>query len=126
MGDLAARRPAAERAGIRGTSLSSFSLFIFVKEHVPSKVFAGGPLAKKTGDALVAAGVKLSSVYGTTEFGVITYSFRSPFEQVLWEWVRFGPNQRMRWVAQEDGTYECQVLVRVFWRYAGRVLSIGG
>ncbi|KAH0833866.1 putative nonribosomal peptide synthetase [Lanmaoa asiatica] len=73
-------------------------------------MFAGGPLARKTGDALVAAGVKLSSVYGATEFCAITYSFRSPTDQALWEWVRFGPNQRIRWAAQEDGTYECHVL----------------
>ncbi|KAG9308660.1 putative aminoadipate reductase [Chiua virens] len=73
--------------------------------------FAGGPLAKKTGDALVAAGVKLASVYGTTEFSAITYTFRSCRRSwTLWEWVRFGPNQRIRWVAQGDGTYECQVL----------------
>lgn len=78
-----------------------------------SEAFAGGPLATKTGDALVAAGVKLSSVYGTTETSAITHLFRSPTEQALWEWVRFGPNQRIRWVAQADGTYECQVLVRV-------------
>ena len=74
----------------------------------------------------MAAGVKLSAVYGTTEFSMVTYSFRSPTEQALWEWVRFGPNQRIRWVPQEDGTYECQVLVRVFWRPRGTVLSADG
>jgi acyl-CoA synthetase (AMP-forming)/AMP-acid ligase II len=88
--------------------------FSCLKRTRSLEVFAGGPLATKTGDALVAAGVKLSSVYGTTEFSPITYTFRSPTEQVLWEWVRFGPNQRIRWVAQGDGTYECQVLVRMF------------
>ncbi|KAH7882112.1 putative aminoadipate reductase [Phlebopus sp. FC_14] len=50
--------------------------------------FGGGPLAKMTGEALVAAGVKLSSVYGATEFCAITHM----------------------WVPQGDGTYECQVL----------------
>ncbi|KIJ61725.1 hypothetical protein HYDPIDRAFT_158984 [Hydnomerulius pinastri MD-312] len=73
-------------------------------------VFAGGPLAKRTGDAMVAAGVKLSCVYGATEFGAITYSFRNPTEQKFWEYVRFGPNSKIRWVPQGDGTYECQVL----------------
>ncbi|KAF9228211.1 acetyl-CoA synthetase-like protein [Gyrodon lividus] len=73
-------------------------------------VFAGGPLGKKTGDALVAAGVKLSCVYGATEFCAITYTFRNPIEQKLWEWTRFGPNSRIRWAPQSDGTYECQVL----------------
>jgi thioester reductase-like protein len=72
--------------------------------------FAGGPLSKKTGDALVAAGVKLSSVYGGTEFSTLSYTFRNPSEQALWEWVRFGPNSRIRWAPQGDDTYECQVL----------------
>ena len=93
------------------------------------KVFAGGPLAKKTGDALVAAGVKLSSVYGATEVCAITCSLKCPAEQALWDWVRFGPNQRIRWVAQGDGTYECQVLVRVLcyecWT-GGLMQAVGG
>ncbi|KIJ18039.1 hypothetical protein PAXINDRAFT_97557 [Paxillus involutus ATCC 200175] len=47
-------------------------------------MFAGGPLAKKTGDALVAAGVKLSNLYGTTETAIIALS--NPTEPKLWEW----------------------------------------
>ena len=62
---------------------------------------------------MVNAGVKLSSMYGTTECGDITYFFRNEVEQKLWEWVRFGPNSKIRWVPQDDGTYECQVLVRL-------------
>jgi hypothetical protein len=64
------------------------------------------------GNALVNAGVKLSSVYGTTEFGAITYLFRNDVERKLWDWVRFSSNSKIRWVPQDDGTYECQVLVR--------------
>jgi len=62
---------------------------------------------------MVNAGVKLSSVYGATECGDITYFFRNEVEQKLWEWVQFGPNSKIRWVPQDDGTYECQVLVRL-------------
>ncbi|KAG1835273.1 putative aminoadipate reductase [Suillus variegatus] len=72
--------------------------------------YAGGPLAPKMGNALVNAGVKLSCVYGATEFGINTYFFRNSVEQKLWEWVRFGPNSKIRWAPQDDGTYECQVL----------------
>ncbi|KAG6375242.1 hypothetical protein JVT61DRAFT_3458 [Boletus reticuloceps] len=75
--------------------------------------FSGGPLAKNTGDTLVAAGVKPSSLYGATEVSVITCAFKSLAELALWDWVRFGPNQRVRWVAQGDGTYECQAPVRL-------------
>ncbi|KAG1905243.1 putative aminoadipate reductase [Suillus fuscotomentosus] len=72
--------------------------------------YAGGPLAPKMGNALVHAGVKLSCVYGATEFGINTYFFRNSVEQKLWEWVRFGPNSKIRWALQDDDTYECQVL----------------
>ncbi|KAG1870690.1 putative aminoadipate reductase [Suillus subalutaceus] len=70
----------------------------------------GGPLAPKMGTALVNAGVKLSSGYGATECGIITCVFRNSVEQKLWDWVRFGPNSKIKWDPQDDGTYECQVL----------------
>lgn len=63
----------------------------------------------------MAAGVKLTSVYGGTEFGPLTHILRNSIEQHLWEWLRFGPNQSLRWVLQGDGTYECQLLVRHCW-----------
>lgn len=63
------------------------------------------------GNALVDAGVKLFSVYGATEFGPITCFFRNEGEEKLWDWVRFGP--KIRWVPQDNDTYECQVLVRL-------------
>jgi hypothetical protein len=75
-------------------------------------MFGGGPLATKVGNALVDAGVKLSSVYGTTEIEPITHILRNEVEQKLWDWVRFGQGYNIRWVPQDDGTYECQVLVR--------------
>ncbi|KAH7928011.1 putative aminoadipate reductase [Leucogyrophana mollusca] len=73
-------------------------------------VFSGGPLAVKIGDALAAAGVKLSSVYGGTEFGAITHAIRQPDEWKEWQWSRFSDKSNLRWVPQGDGTYELQVL----------------
>ncbi|KAF8422145.1 hypothetical protein L210DRAFT_2201980 [Boletus edulis BED1] len=52
------------------------------------------------GDTLVAAGVKPSSIYGATKVSPITCTFKSLAELALWDWVRFGPNQWVRWVAQ--------------------------
>ncbi|KAG1853286.1 acetyl-CoA synthetase-like protein [Suillus tomentosus] len=72
--------------------------------------YGGGPLAPKTGNTLVHAGVKLSCCYGATEFGCSTYFIRNSVDQKLWDWVRFGPNSKIRWAPQDDGTYECQVL----------------
>ncbi|KAG1799974.1 putative aminoadipate reductase, partial [Suillus variegatus] len=71
-------------------------------------IYAGGPLAPKTGNTLVNAGVKLSCRYGATEFGINTH--RNSVDQKFWDWVRFGPNSKIRWAPQDDGTYECQVL----------------
>jgi len=65
------------------------------------------------GDALVNAGVKLCSVYGATEFGPTTHLFRSEEEKKFWDWMRFGANFKIRWVPQDNDTYECQYLVRL-------------
>jgi hypothetical protein len=73
--------------------------------------FAGGPLAPSVGNALVDAGVKLSCVYGATEAGVVTYIFRNEVDQKLWDWVRFSQYSKIRWVPQDDSTYECQIIV---------------
>ncbi|KAG1835183.1 putative aminoadipate reductase [Suillus variegatus] len=81
-----------------------------VLKNLEYVAYGGGPLAPKTGNALADAGVKLSSGYGATEFGVITYSIRRSVDQKLWDWLRFGPNSKIRWAPQDDGTYECQVL----------------
>ncbi|KAF8128211.1 hypothetical protein EV363DRAFT_436953 [Boletus edulis] len=62
--------------------------------------FSGGPLAKNMGDTLVAAGVKPSSIYGATKVSPITCTFKSLAELALWDLVRFGPNQWVRWLAQ--------------------------
>jgi hypothetical protein len=61
----------------------------------------------------VDAGVKLTSVYGATEFGILTCVLRNEAEQKLWDWVRFGQYSKVRWASQENGTYECQILVRL-------------
>jgi len=75
------------------------------------QAFGGGPLAKKTGDSLVAAGVKLSSVYGSTECGPFTSIIGTPEDVKHWEWIRLHPNSKIRLVSLGDGTCEMQVLV---------------
>jgi hypothetical protein len=81
-------------------------------------MFAGGPLAQKCGDKLVKAGVKLVSMYAGTEFGCATFPFypdkpneeddRTPLD---WQWLKFSPRYKVRWVPQGDGSYECQIMV---------------
>ncbi|KAI6017887.1 putative aminoadipate reductase [Pisolithus marmoratus] len=84
-------------------SVQQLTKFLYVSS-------GGGPLAKKAGDALVNAGVKLGAVYGATEIAAFTTCIRIPSDQKEWEWVRMGPNTRIRWAPLGDGTYECQVL----------------
>ncbi|KZP33662.1 acetyl-CoA synthetase-like protein [Athelia psychrophila] len=75
-------------------------------------VTTGGPLAPKIGDALVHEGVMLISVYGGTEIGTTTTIFdgledRSPED---WIYMRFSHKLNIRWVPQDDGTFESQFL----------------
>ncbi|KAL4077419.1 putative nonribosomal peptide synthetase, partial [Scleroderma citrinum] len=72
--------------------------------------YAGGPLAKKTGDSLVEAGVNVASLYGSTECGPFLSGIRGPEDAEYWEWMRPSPNSKIRWVPLGDGTYEMQVL----------------
>ncbi|KAG6330526.1 hypothetical protein ID866_8564 [Astraeus odoratus] len=72
--------------------------------------YGGGPIAKKTGDTLISAGVKLCCLYGSTECGPFTSPIRSQVDQENWEWIRTGPNTKIRWAPLGDGSFECQVL----------------
>lgn len=84
------------------------------------QTFAGGPLARKSGDALVAAGVKLCSVYGATELGSVSKAFdweakdsNPPVKSLKdWEWMQISDLTTPRWDAQGDGTFELNFLVR--------------
>lgn len=77
---------------------------------------SGGPLSKKTGDELVAAGVKLITFYAGTEFGAPVYTFYGQEGDIRtaedWEWIQFVTDEaRPRLIPQGDGTYELQFLV---------------
>ncbi|CAA7263093.1 unnamed protein product [Cyclocybe aegerita] len=72
--------------------------------------YGGGPISAKVGDALLAAGINLSSLYGGTEFGITTVPALGRGSESNWEWVRFSEKITVNWAPQSDGTYECQVL----------------
>ncbi|CAL1703601.1 unnamed protein product [Somion occarium] len=81
--------------------------------------FAGGPLSDAGGAKLQAAGCKLFSVYGATEFGAPTGIFDTDDSQGLdapvktsadYAWFQFPDYVNMRWIDQGDGTYELQFL----------------
>lgn len=69
-----------------------------------------------TGEKLCRSGVKLSCIYGSTEFGGPTnfitlegVDFDADYPQ--WSWMQMNPLWTHRWVPQGDGTYELQFLV---------------
>lgn len=58
-------------------------------------------------------GLNLIVLYGATEFGAISCYIREEGDQHLWDYTRFSDRVRVRWDPQGDGTYECQILVRL-------------
>ncbi|KAJ7181546.1 hypothetical protein C8R43DRAFT_1101377 [Mycena crocata] len=73
-------------------------------------VWGGGPLPQRIGDALVAAGVNLLATYGTTEIGPVSSFLQYEGDAKEWAWFRFSDQIKVRWAAQGEGTFECQVL----------------
>ncbi|KAH0578600.1 hypothetical protein H2248_003740 [Termitomyces sp. 'cryptogamus'] len=72
--------------------------------------FSGGPLAPKLGDKLASLGLQLYPFYGGTEFGGATFILRDKAKIMEWEYMRFFPQIKVRWVPQGDDLYECQIL----------------
>ncbi|KAJ7785171.1 putative aminoadipate reductase [Mycena maculata] len=74
--------------------------------------YSGGPLASRVGDALFAEGVNLVPLYGATEFGGASIMKRRQEETKAgeWAWIRFSARVNVRWIPQDDGTFECQFL----------------
>ncbi|KAF9811531.1 hypothetical protein IEO21_06535 [Rhodonia placenta] len=86
-----------------------------VLNTIKAVIYCGGPLSPATGDRLVAAGVRLYCVYGGTEFGGVTHILDADYDHIgvapkspdEWQWMRFSDRCSVRWVPQDDGTYEC-------------------
>jgi acyl-CoA synthetase (AMP-forming)/AMP-acid ligase II len=72
--------------------------------------FGGSPLSTAIGDALVAQGCRLRSVYGCTEAAFITAQEAIDVTPNEWAWCEFGPNVDIRWRPAENGAFELQVL----------------
>ncbi|KAF5322455.1 hypothetical protein D9619_001794 [Psilocybe cf. subviscida] len=74
--------------------------------------YSGGPVPTKLGNFMASSGVKLSPVYGGTEFGGPTYMLSRPGydPENDWEWMSLDDRMNVRWDPQGDGTYECQLL----------------
>jgi hypothetical protein len=59
---------------------------------------------------LVAAGCRLRSVLGATEFAVISEVYKHSAAPEDWAWIAFHPSAHIRWAPQGDGSFELQLL----------------
>ncbi|EKM50930.1 uncharacterized protein PHACADRAFT_199768 [Phanerochaete carnosa HHB-10118-sp] len=76
-------------------------------------IYAGGPLSHSTGSKLFQAGIKLSCVYGGTEFGTPVRiwdespgSLHTSGVDPAWQYIQIRKTITVRWEPQSDGTYE--------------------
>ena len=75
-------------------------------------MYGGGAIPPKLGDMLYSSGVKMTSIYGSTETGNSTYAFKRINEdEAAWDYMEFSKSMGIRWIPQGDGTYELQFLV---------------
>lgn len=65
----------------------------------------------KIGEFLIKSGVRLTLIYGGTEFGCPTIPFANPNEPEGWEYIGFDDAASIRWESQGDGAYELQFMV---------------
>ena len=79
------------------------------------QAYSGGAVPSKLGNLLTENGVKLLAIYGATEFGALSHFIRREGDETDWEYMDFTSDLvNIRWDPQGDGTYECQLIVRVF------------
>ncbi|KAJ7624518.1 Alpha/Beta hydrolase protein [Roridomyces roridus] len=92
------------------TWYNSPDAFAYVKTLHSIRIWGGGPLPKRIGDGYVDAGLRLLTVYGTTETSFI--AALCPYEEDAkdWAWFRVADQVNARWDPQGDGTFECQIL----------------
>ncbi|TFK82377.1 acetyl-CoA synthetase-like protein [Polyporus arcularius HHB13444] len=68
-------------------------------------IFGGAPLNKEIGDTLASDGIRLYSLYGSTELGAIAKFFLAE-PGMDWEYFPFFPPLKTKLVDAGDGTYE--------------------
>ena len=75
-------------------------------------VFSGSGCPDDLGNDLVNKGIRLESVWGATEMGLLGSSFNRPAEDKTWDYIRIPPPvAKFIWMKPlGDGTYECVYL----------------
>ncbi|KAG6843649.1 hypothetical protein H0H87_002019 [Tephrocybe sp. NHM501043] len=72
--------------------------------------YTGAPLLPKVGNELASAGVRLNAIYGSTETGSPCHLIPEKENNLEWEYLRFYPHTKLRWIPQGDDTFELQFL----------------
>ncbi|KAE9385220.1 hypothetical protein BT96DRAFT_1026658 [Gymnopus androsaceus JB14] len=81
--------------------------YVIIFETQSANLYSGGPLPPRIAESLISRGVVIASMYGGTEFGVVT---KLRMDTNTWQYFEFVKGINLRWVAQADGTYEAQFL----------------
>ncbi|KAF8873111.1 acetyl-CoA synthetase-like protein [Infundibulicybe gibba] len=77
---------------------------IDVLKGLAGVAYGGGPLDRIVGDTLVKYGVKLLTVYGSTEVGVIS-SLLPEFEDTDWEYFTINPHCAAQFIPRDGGVF---------------------
>ncbi|EKM51191.1 uncharacterized protein PHACADRAFT_263199 [Phanerochaete carnosa HHB-10118-sp] len=67
--------------------------------------YGGGPLAKEVGDQLIAAGIPVFTMYGTSEYGVMNKILPKTVDKD-WEYFDMPEELKARWLPHDDGNVQ--------------------
>lgn len=95
----------------------SFIFDLIFMDHF-IQAYSGGAISSSVGQLMRASGVKLQTVYGSTEFGALAMSSGNSSNAEDWDHMEFPPEYNIHWAPQGDGTFECQILVSCSLRLA--------
>lgn len=92
--------------------LTSPTIMLIALSIFASQMTGGGPLPDEVGDHLASAGVNIVSVYGGTEFGVVTHLKRSSPQE--WAWFEISPEVPVHLRPHQNGSQTLyELLVKV-------------
>ncbi|KAF9018354.1 acetyl-CoA synthetase-like protein [Hymenopellis radicata] len=77
-------------------------------------IYAGGPLAKATGDHLISQGVSVFSMYGSTESGILSVYLPATVD-MDWEYFQFSESAGYRMIPNGNNTFEYMILPSPWW-----------
>ncbi|KAF9052532.1 hypothetical protein BDP27DRAFT_1433871 [Rhodocollybia butyracea] len=78
-------------------------------QNLKALAYGGGTLPEAVGNHIIGQGIKLLTVFGSTEAGVISDLFPA-FQGIDWKYFSINPHCAANFIDQGDGTYELIVM----------------